>query len=64
MGDQPAQATALLMYRMYGMLRVHGCTGVAMIQDVRYATGAWMHKSGDDTGCTVCHGCMDAQERR
>ncbi|MES9855239.1 MAG: transposase [Sedimenticola sp.] len=37
MGDQPAQATALLMYRMYGMPRVHGCTGAAMMQDADLA---------------------------
>jgi hypothetical protein len=32
------------------------------VQDVRYAAGAWMHRSRAYTGCTVCGGCMVALE--
>jgi len=32
------------------MPRVQGCTGAAHVQDVRYAAGAGMHRSGACTG--------------
>ena len=38
--------------------------GFFYVQDVRYAAGAGMRRSGACTGCTVCRGRRDAQERR
>jgi hypothetical protein len=37
--------------QLYGMPWAHGCAGAANVQDVRYAVGAWMRRSGECTGC-------------
>ena len=45
------------------MPRAQGCAGVVLVQDVLYAAGAGMRRSGACTGRTICRGRRDAQER-